>query len=139
MEANIIQNSSIRKYIFYSLVILTPVGFLCKVYTGPLYGWVQDYLGGVLYEIFWCLLLFFFIPRPSAIGKIVSGVFLVTCILEISQLWKAAFLETIRSYFIGRTLIGTTFSTWDFPHYLIGSAIGWLWLHFLVKKSHPIN
>jgi len=135
MEANIIQNSSIRKYIFYSLLILTPAGFLCKIYTGPLYTWVQDYLGGVLYEIFWCLFIFFFIPRPAAITKIVGGVFLVTCILEISQLWKTALLETIRSYFIGRTLIGTTFSLWDFPHYLIGCVIAWQWLNFLIKKN----
>lgn len=33
---------------------------------------------------------------------------------------------------LGRTLIGTTFSLWDFPHYVLGCVLGWLWLRQLV-------
>ena len=53
-----------------------------------------------------------------------TAVFSMTSILEFLQLWHPAFLETIRESFIGRTLIGTTFSWPDFPHYAAGSALG---------------
>jgi len=46
------------------------------------------------------------------------------------QLWHPPFLELIRSTFWGRALIGTSFSWWDFPHYIFGSAIG----GFLIEK-----
>lgn len=64
----------------------------------------------------------------------------MTCILEFLQLWHPPFLELIRSYLIGRLLIGTSFSWWDFPHYLVGCLIGWWWLAKLEKFSrHPSN
>ena len=52
----------------------------------------------------------------------------VTCALEVLQLWHPWFLEKVRSTFLGKALIGTTFVWWDFPHYFLGSLIGWVWL-----------
>jgi len=49
----------------------------------------------------------------------------ITCSIECLQLWHPLFLESIRSTFIGGTLIGTTFSWWDFPHYAIGCCVSW--------------
>jgi len=51
---------------------------------------------------------------------------------------KAPILELIRSNFIGRTIIGSTFDWFDFPSYFLGSSIGWFWLARLkaaAKKS----
>ncbi|HFE65443.1 MAG TPA: DUF2809 domain-containing protein [Caldithrix sp.] len=128
-----------RKYIFFSLLIITPVGFLCKIYTGVFSGWVQNSLAGIFYEIFWCLVVFFFLPREKSITTIAAGVFLVTALLEILQLWQPPFLEQIRSHFLGRTLLGTTFSWWDFPHYLAGSLLGGWWLKRLVKNTEKVR
>ena len=96
--------------------------------------WFRDYGGGVLYEIFWCLALFLFWPRKRNITKIALGVFAITCFLEVLQLWHPSFLQHIRSTFVGRTLIGTTFVWWDFPHYVLGCFIGWLWMKGIVRK-----
>ncbi|MCA1992128.1 MAG: DUF2809 domain-containing protein [Coleofasciculus sp. S288] len=111
-----------------SLLIVTPLGILSKFYYGPAQVWVNDYSGDILYEIFWCLFFFLLIPTRKAITQIPLWVFAVTCVLEILQLWKSPFLEAIRATFIGRTLLGTTFVWWDFPHYAVGSLLGWLWL-----------
>ena len=116
-----------------SLIIVTPLGFLSKFYRGPLDWWFNDYGGAILYEIFWCLFFFLLIPKRQAIAKISIWVFIVTCILEILQLWHPPFLQAIRATFWGRTLLGTTFVWWDFPHYAIGCAIGWLWLQQIWK------
>ena len=119
--------------IFISLVVITAAGLLSKHYRGPGNEWVNHYLGDVLYEIFWCLLIFWLVPRKKTIPIVALLVFILTCILEILQLSRATFLEEIRSNSMGRLLIGTTFSWWDFPHYFLGSFVGWLWLEQIYK------
>ncbi|HAO21479.1 MAG: hypothetical protein BWK80_56465 [Desulfobacteraceae bacterium IS3] len=115
--------------IVISLAILIPVGFYTKFYKGPLAQWLNASSGGVFYEIFWCLLIFLFAEiRPVIIAL---SVLITTCCLEFLQLWHPPILEWLRSFFIGRTILGTTFDGWDFPYYFIGSGIGWLWMKAL--------
>ena len=125
-----------RRWIIISLCIVTPAGFLCKFYKGPAHNWFNDYGGGVMYEIFWCLVIFFFRPRKFAPAKIAAAVLIATCLLETLQLCHWPFLQQIRSTFLGRTLIGTTFVWWDFPHYILGCAIAWLWMRTLSKPQY---
>ncbi len=114
------------------LLLITPLGFYTKFYSGPAATWVNDSLGGVFYEIFWCLLVFLFFTNAKA-WVITTSVFTVTSLLEVLQLWHPEFLEFIRSYFIGRTLLGTSFNLYDFIYYFIGSGIGYLILTRLEK------
>jgi len=123
---------SVRIRTLVSLLILTPLGFASKLYPGPGRFWFNNYFAGVLYEIFWCLVILLVFPK-AGIRKTVSFVFILTCILEVMQLWHAPLLETIRSAFIGRALIGTTFSAWDFLYYAAGCILGAVWMRFLKK------
>jgi hypothetical protein len=77
----------IRKRILVSLLVITPLGFLFKMYAGPAQRWFNNYAAGVLYEVFWCLVLLLFWPRRECISKIAAGVFVVTSLLEVLQLW----------------------------------------------------
>lgn len=133
MSVNTISDFS-RKRIWsvILLLIITPLGFYTKFYTGPAAQWVSDSSGGLLYEIFWCLLFFiiFSNAKPFFIAVLV---FIGTCFLEFLQLWHPPFLELIRSSFIGRTILGTSFSWDDFIYYLIGSGVGYLILTRLNK------
>lgn len=122
-----------RRWILLSLCIITPLGFLCKLFPGPDMWWFRNYGGGVMYEIFWCLAVFLFWPRKQDITKIAIAVLAITCFLEVLQLWHPWFLQRIRSTFLGKTLIGTTFVWWDFPHYLLGCLIGWLWMKGIAR------
>ena len=116
------------------ILFLVPVGFLSKIYSGPGQLWVNHSLGGVLYEIFWCLVVSGFRPALKA-KKIALGVFCVTCMLEFMQLWHPAFLESFRRLFIGRTLLGTTFTWTDFPYYFLGSLAGAFLIEQLKKSA----
>ena len=69
---------------------------------------------------------------PVAYKLMAITVLVVTCTLAFLQLWHPAFLEAIRSTFLGRTLIGTTFAWWDLPHYAVGCALG-TWLGSLLR------
>ena len=130
---NILSNISTKqKWAMLFLLLITPLGFYTKFYSGPGASWVNDSLGGIFYEIFWCLLVFLFFKNAKA-WVVATSVFIVTCFLEVLQLWHPEFLEIIRSYFIGRTVLGTSFNLYDFIYYFIGSGIGYLILTRLEK------
>lgn len=129
------QVRTFRKKVLISLLVLTPLGFASKFYPGPGAWWFNNYSGGMFYEIFWCLGAVFLWPRASG-AMVAFWVFIVTSLLEFCQLWHPPGLELIRGTFMGRTLIGTSFSWWDFPYYFIGCGIGLLWIWMLRKSSH---
>jgi len=126
-----------RKWILLSLCLVTPLGFLFKFYAGPGHIWFNDYGAGLLYEVFWCLVVFFFMPHRKYITRIALWVFVITCILETLQLWHPHFLQLIRSTFLGAALIGTTFVWLDFPHYILGCLLAWLWMFALSNSPLP--
>ena len=128
-----IDNRSLRLRICISIVILIPIGFYSKLYHGPGQTWIHYSFGGIVYEIFW-ILAAAFIWKYKHPFKIALWVFLITCSLEILQLWDTPILGYIRSTFIGRTLLGTTFSLLDFPCYFLGSILGWAWILLLSKR-----
>ena len=73
--------------------------------------------------VFWILLAA--LARPRSSPRIVAGaVLVVTSLLEGLQRSSTPLLDAIRATFLGRALIGSTFSWWDFPHYLAGALIG---------------
>jgi hypothetical protein len=80
--------------------------------------------------IFWSLVFSILLPRRRT-GRVAIAVFLVTCILEILQLWHPPILESVRSTFLGVTLIGNSFSWLDMVHYTIGLVISAWLLRFL--------
>jgi len=130
-----VSESRIRKYLLFSLLLVTPAGFLSKFYSGPAQWWFNDYGAGVLYVIFWVLLVSFLLPDKRWAPKIPFWVFLITSALEMLQLWHPPPLEKLRSYFLGRALIGTSFTWWDFPHYAIGSLMGWAWTRWVRRLA----
>lgn len=107
------------------LLILVPVGFFSKLYSGIGHEWINNKLGGVFYEMFWCLVFYILLPKSKPI-RIAIWVFIITCILEFVQLLDNSLLEIIRSNFIGQTIIGNSFTWSDFPYYIIGSFLGFL-------------
>ena len=91
-----------RVLILLALLLIIPLGIFSKVYAGIGQEWVQDYSGDVLDEIFWCLLIFWFIPaskNSTKLGQIAAWVFAVTCTIEVSQIWFYLAPVTIRSSF----------------------------------------
>lgn len=129
-----IRNKQINMIV--SLLIVIAMGFFFKFYTGFGREWFNNSGAAIFYEIFWCLFAYLLIKGRSAITQIPLWVFIVTCILEFLQLWHPPLLEQMRSMLVGRLLLGTTFSWWDFPHYAIGCIFGWLWLRQLDRKSN---
>ncbi len=114
-----------RKYLTIALLVIVPAGFYTKFYSGQFEFTVHNYLGGFFYEIFWILLFVMLFPRAKA-STVALTFFVATCGIEFLQLWHPPFLELLRSNFIGRTILGNSFTWYDFPWYLAGSLAGYL-------------
>lgn len=129
-----------RLSILISAFLVGSIGlYLWWFYDGPSRIWVNYYVSSIFYEVFWCLVIFFFRPNKASQIKIVIAVFTVTCLLEFLQLYQAPILVAIRRTFLGKALIGTDFVWQQFPYYVIGSFVGWLWLRLLAKKNFSNN
>jgi hypothetical protein len=124
-----------RVRVLLCLVIATLLGFwMWRYYRGWGEYWVRFYVSGIVYEIVWCLVLFFFWPSKANIVRIPVVVFIATCLLEFLQLWKAEFLQAFRATLVGAALIGTDFVWLQFPFYVLGSAISILVLAILAGE-----
>lgn len=130
-----------RRILLLLLFALVPIGLASKGYRGLLSTWVNDFSGDILYEAFWIILIHYLAIscgwRRLSLGQIAIAVFVLTCGLEVLQLWQPPVLQAIRATFLGRTLLGTTFSLWDFPHYGLGCGLTWLGLRYLSRKFSP--
>ncbi|MBD2518668.1 DUF2809 domain-containing protein [Nostoc sp. FACHB-973] len=124
--------TNIRWRTILSLVIILPIGLLYSHYRYST-GWLNQEVGGIFYEIFWCLFAFLFITTHSSVWQIPLWVLVITCLLEFMQLWHPPFLNSVRSFWWGKMLIGSAFTWADFPYYFIGSGLGWLWLRLCVR------
>ncbi len=111
----------------FTLIVLTPLGFLTKAYHGFAAHWVNDSLSGLLYVMFWCFVGYLLCPQCS-VKKIAVTVFLLTSVLEIGQLWHPEFLEMLRATYLGKVVLGTTFVWSDFIYYAFGAFLGFLWM-----------
>jgi hypothetical protein len=81
------------------------------------------------------LLAFLFWRSSKAIAQISLWFFIITCGLEFLQLWHPPVLEQLRFTFLGQILLDSNFSWWDFPHYVLGCFLGWLWLRQLEARG----
>lgn len=123
------------KWTLLSLAIVVPAGFGSRLCHVPATPWANNLVGSALYEIFWCL-VFSLIFHGARSRGIAAGVFIATCALEFLQLWHPPLLEAWRSTFLGAAILGSTFAWEDFPTYLIGSLLGWLWLRLIAGNSY---
>lgn len=124
----------IRFSVFILLCVLIPLGFATKWYQGPAAEWMHRYAGDILYPMFWYFVGVFLVPRAN---PWVLGLLVLACstVVEFTQLFNTPLLEWLRQSFIGRTLVGVSFSVTDIVYYVVGSLLAvvvHMGLNFLV-------
>jgi len=120
------------KLIIY-ILLTAAIGLVMKYYRGSMSGFFNNSLTGAVYVTFWCFIVRLVLNSLSA-HIIAIMVTLITCLLEFGQLWQPPFLQYLRQYWIGKTLLGTTFRWDDLPYYFVGGFVGWLFI-----KSHNLT
>jgi hypothetical protein len=122
------------------LLVLVALGLGSKAYSGWGQGWIHDFSGDVLYEMFWIWLVGGWQLRWR-VERIAIATFIITAIIEVSQL--IAFPAAWQTQLWWRLLLGTSFSWPDFPCYAAGALLGAISLTWLrnrlnlnLKQSH---
>jgi hypothetical protein len=128
----------VRRKLLIALAVVTPLGLATKLAPGLDAPWIRFYAGGALYEIFWVILVLAVVPRWTPI-RVALGVLIVTSALEVLQRWSSPTLDAIRGTFPGRTLIGSTFSWWDFPVYVLGCSLAVLLVRWLARPDQAAD
>jgi hypothetical protein len=127
-----------RRALLLSAIASVILGYVIRFH-GPGPEWLNDGFGSVAYEVFWIVIVLFCFPQVSPLWGAV-GVFVVTCGVEVLQLWKVPFLEAMRATVPGRLILGNTFNWEDFPAYILGSSVGYGWtvlLSHFYKSAKP--
>jgi hypothetical protein len=120
-----------------TMVAVVLMGYWVRFH-GPGPEWLNDALGSVAYEVFWIALFWgCFVGQTLGGGRspfrISFAVLLATCGLEFLQLWQPPMLQALRATIPGRLVLGNTFGWTDFPPYILGSVLGYLWVQLLSK------
>jgi Protein of unknown function (DUF2809) len=133
---------------YYSMRLLLIINILavillgCFVRFSHVFAETFHHIAGcIFYEILWILVGAFFYLRtnrkliPEGASKAIAiWVFLGTCGIEFLKLYQPPWLQAIRATLPGRLILATTFDWYNFPVYLIGSYLGWLWIKFFDAK-----
>lgn len=122
-----------RKYTVLTLVVVSIAGLLSKQNPITYFDWVNNHLAGLFYTIFWILIVFLFFKDKLNINHIPVIILCFTLAIEFLQLWHPAILTNLRGTSLGKIVLGTTFSWWDIPFYIVGCLLGWQLIVFLNK------
>lgn len=119
----------------FGLIIVVPAGFAAKYYAGPGEWFLNNWGSSLFYELFFIFAAFLIWPYREYTVRIAVTVCLVTILLEFGQLWNPPWLLVARSTFVGKALLGTTFSWADLPAYPAGCLAGWWITDRLICRS----
>ena len=115
------------------IIIVAALGVLAKMVPAGEALWISNHLAGSFYVVELSLILYLIFPDHFNF-LLVTAAFLLTSLVEFLQIWHPAFLEPVRSSFVGHTILGNTFSWLDFPWYLLGAFTGWLLLQWVKRR-----
>ncbi|NVO08529.1 MAG: DUF2809 domain-containing protein [Bacteroidales bacterium] len=126
---------AVKKYYlkFALLLFLVLIGILTKFYNGFGFEFVHNHLGGLIYVVFWILFFSIIFPKTTPL-KTSIWVFIVTTIIEFTQLIHTPILDKFREYFLFRALFGSIFNPIDLIYYLLGAFLG-----FFILNAFRIN
>jgi hypothetical protein len=117
------------------LCVVVALGFALKYYSGPGRWWLNNWGASIAYEWFFMGVALLVVGSAKRIGTIAAAVCLGTCALEFLQLWQPGWLVAVRSTFVGRSVLGNSFSWSDLPAYPFGCLLGWLALGRLARRA----
>jgi hypothetical protein len=125
-----------RIWILICLAAIVPAGFLIwRYYRGSAENWVWYYIPDIIYVMLWCLVFYFIWPSKTNIIRIPLIVLVITCALEVLQLWQPDFMQKSRSTLIGAAFLGREFCRQQFIYYILGTALSIFFLAITADKK----
>ena len=130
-----------NRYIYaVAILVVIALGLLSRRQPSYLPAALGKYPGDALWAMIVFLGVGFLFPRLAS-GFAGLTAFLFSCAVEVSQLYHAPWIESVRDTLPGRLILGRGFSWCDMEAYavgiLIGCALEILLFKFLTTKKFP--
>lgn len=133
LSKNLTQNPVMRYRMILAVnaALLIPIGYLVR-FSPWLPEWIRNSSGNIAYETLLVMLVLLVAPQVRPRGAAV-GVCLTSFGLEFLQLSQTPLLVAARENRLGRLILGNGFTWDDFPLYVLGSLVGYVWAVWLRK------
>ena len=102
---------------------VVPIGLASRAWTGAWPWWVGDVAGDALWATMVFLVIGFARPGMSA-GALAVVAWLLAASVELTQLYRAPWLDAWRATLAGQLLLGQTFVWADLAWYALGVGLG---------------
>jgi hypothetical protein len=127
-----------RKSIYFLIALLSCLTLLVyDFYRLNLPSYLEYWLGGSAYVIFWSYFFLFFFHNKTKANRVFLIVLLLTILIEFSQSFHPLWLDKIREIKAVYAVIGHQFSWYDFPPYFLGTAFCFFLENLIRQKSYP--
>lgn len=121
--------------LFYILcaIVTIIIGLGARACSSFLPSVVNLYLGDAL----WAMMMYWFLRSillNQSVIQVMLLAYIICCLVECSQLYQADWINHIRSYRLGRLVLGRGFLWSDFLAYVLG-ILGAGWIDYKQKKA----
>ncbi|MGB8700084.1 MAG: DUF2809 domain-containing protein [Thermosynechococcaceae cyanobacterium] len=134
------QAASRLGYAIATLVVIL-IGLASRRYQWLFPSFLEQYPGDALWALMVYLGLGFFFPKIKIILR-AEYALAISYIVEVSQLYKIGWLDSIRSTTLGHLILGQGFNFKDLIAYTIGVCLGVFWekcINVLIAKYFTSN
>jgi hypothetical protein len=121
-------------YIFIVIIL----GLASRRYGELLPKWLAAYSGDVLWGLMVYLIVGFLLPKQRIFHTALTALVLST-LIEISQLYHAAWIDAIRGYKVGGLILGYGFLWSDIICYAFGIGLGVLFEFIYYSKRRLVR
>ncbi|NVO20828.1 MAG: DUF2809 domain-containing protein [Bacteroidetes bacterium] len=121
-------------YLVLTLIIVV-AGLASRHFSASLPGWVHAYAGDGLWALMVFLIIGFLFTRKSSLWVALSAL-AFSYGIEISQLYHAPWIDTLRANRLGGLILGFGFLWSDLVCYTIGVGFGYLVEKLFLKSKY---
>jgi len=124
---------------FFLIITVMIMGLSTRRFSIYCPNWINLYLGDAL----WALMIFFvfcFLFRHRGVRWVAAGALLFSFSIEISQLYHAQWINTLRKTRLGGLVLGYGFLWSDLVSYTVGIGFGVLiekLMYLYIKRQRP--
>ena len=125
-----------NRFVYFLLIVITIVaGLASRHFSTVLPQWVHSYLGDALWAFMVFLLFGLFFHRKSTLWIAIAAL-TFSYTIEISQLYHASWIDTLRANHLGGLILGFGFLWSDLVCYTLGVGFGYMMEKVFIKAAY---